>query len=761
MPNPPAKAAQGGKAPAAPASKPKVNSTSAIGQVVERIRTSDNVLVALSNNPSIDELTAALGLTYVLDKIGKHATAIFSGEVPNIIEFLEPEKTFETNTDSLQDFIIAINKDKADHLRYKIDGDFVKVFITPYKTTITESDMEFSHGDYNVDLVIAFNVASEEELDGALSEYGRIMHDASSINISAHEPGKFGDLEWGDAKASSVSEMVARLANTIKVPDVVLVDKTVATTLLAGIIAATNRFSNERTTAETMAISAKLMAAGADQQLISSNVPVDILTQEPEPEIEPEVAPKSEAEAELVEAAEKKEAEEQSAKQAKAEALAALDASVAESESEDDAEEESEAEPEAESEPEPEPAAPADPTSLTIHHGAVDFVPEEKPKKEESPEEKILAAKKAEKEAAIKAEANRIAAETIRKQEERAAAKKAAEEKARAEAAAKKAAEAEKAAAARRAIEEKVAADVAAAKNSKFAAPKAAPTPTPAPTEPTIPAPDGSIDDLDRALAAAMAARNEQIVPATVILDKTPEGSTVMPSETIVDAAADAAPQLTGGSMNHVITPSKQEAISEPIADSANAAASAIPTKVIDLPEGGIRPPEPPKDYTAEMEAMLTPEEPAAPIVTPPSMPLVSEAPAAPVQPAVEPMPAASMPNAEYVSPLPMPDPDQILPPPPLPFEPMAAPAMPNAMPDLQTATPATMELPNIQPIQPAGESAQAVVRELQAANAALPSMPAVQPVAVEPVMAAAPVAAPVAQAPAAADPGAFRIPGM
>ena len=755
MPNPPAKAAQGGKAPAAPASKPKANSSSAIGQVVERIRTSDNVLIALSKNPSIDELTAALGLTYVLDKIGKHATAIFSGEVPNIIEFLEPEKTFETNTDSLQDFIIAINKDKADHLRYKIDGDFVKVFITPYKTTITESDMEFSHGDYNVDLVIAFNVASEEELDGALTEYGRIMHDASSINISAHEPGKFGDLEWGDAKASSVSEMVARLANTIKVPDVELVDKTVATTLLAGIIAATNRFSNERTTAETMAISAKLMAAGADQQLISSNVPVDILTPEPEPEVvesEPVEETKSEAETELVEAAAAKEAEEQSAKQAKAEALAALDASVAESE-------ESEEEVEAEVAPEPEPAAPADPTSLTIHHGAVDFVPEEKPKKEESPEEKILAAKKAEKEAAIKAEANRIAAETIRKQEEKAAAKKAAEEKAKAEAAAKKAAEAEKAAAARRAIEEKVAADVAAAKNAKFAAPKVE-APESA-TEPAKPAPSGSLDDLDRALAAAMAAQKEQITPASVILDKTPAGSTVMPNETIVDAAADAAPQLTGGSMSHVITPDKAEPIADPLADIASSAPSATPTKVIDLPEGGIRPPEPPKDYTAEMEAMLTPEAPAAPIVTPPVMAAAPEAPVQPMQPSMPaPAPAADIANAEYVNPLPMPDPDQILPPPPLPFEPTAAPAMPNAMPELQTTTPTTMELPNIQPIQPAGETAQAVVQEMQAANAALPTMPAVQPAAVEPVMAAAP-AAPVMQAPVAADPGAFRIPGM
>ena len=124
-----------------PSQKTQPKATDIVAQVAERIRTSDNVLVALSKDPSVDELSAALGLTFMLDKIGKRATAIFSGAIPNAIEFLEPEKTFEANTDSLQDFIIALDKEKADHLRYKIDGDYVKVFITPYKTTINESDM--------------------------------------------------------------------------------------------------------------------------------------------------------------------------------------------------------------------------------------------------------------------------------------------------------------------------------------------------------------------------------------------------------------------------------------------------------------------------------------------------------------------------------------------------------------------------------------------------------------------------------------------
>lgn len=242
----------------------------ALSEILKKIRESDSILVALSNNPSIDELATAMGLTMYIDALGKHATAIYSGTTPNVLEFLNPEQKFETNTNGLQDFIIAINKDKADHLRYKLDGDYVKVYITPYRTTISESDLEFSHGDYNVNLVIALNVEKTDQLDGALSEHGRIMHDAEIVNIAAGAPGKFGDIQWSDPAASSVAEMVTQLILEMK--DDLEIDKEVATALLTGIVAATERFSNNRTQPNTMNIVAKLMTAGADQQLVSENV---------------------------------------------------------------------------------------------------------------------------------------------------------------------------------------------------------------------------------------------------------------------------------------------------------------------------------------------------------------------------------------------------------------------------------------------------------------------------------------------------------
>ena len=236
--------------------------------VVEKVKAAENVLVALSNDPNVDEMAAAIGLSILLESLGKHATAIYSGKTPNVLEFLKPEETFETNTNGLQDFIIELDKEKADHLRYKVDGDFVKVYITPYRTTLSQGDLAFSRGDFNVDLVISLNVAAATELDAALREYGRIMHDATAVNITNGVPGKFGDVEWVDPKASSVSEMVAELAVALKED----LDQSVATALLTGIAAATDKFGNEATTPEVMMLAAKLMKSGANQQEVFKNI---------------------------------------------------------------------------------------------------------------------------------------------------------------------------------------------------------------------------------------------------------------------------------------------------------------------------------------------------------------------------------------------------------------------------------------------------------------------------------------------------------
>ena len=245
-----------------------------VAEVVAKISEAQNILIALSSDPSVDEMSAAIGLSLYLDKLGKRATAIYSGTTPNALEFLKPEEAFESSIDALQDFVIALNKDKADHLRYKLDGDYVKIFITPYRTRISENDLDYSYGDFNIDLVLALNVANGIDLDSALREHGRIMHDAVIINITTGNPGKFGEIEWNDKDSSSISEMIAKMLFSVN--SQTKIEKDEATAFLTGIIAATDRFSNAKTASSTMITASRLMESGADQQLIAKNISSEV-----------------------------------------------------------------------------------------------------------------------------------------------------------------------------------------------------------------------------------------------------------------------------------------------------------------------------------------------------------------------------------------------------------------------------------------------------------------------------------------------------
>jgi hypothetical protein len=247
-------------------------------ELVKKLAGSNNILVTVSSNPSVDQLSAAIGLTLLLNKMKKHATAVFSGQVPSTIEFLKPADTFEKNTDSLRDFIISLDKSKADKLRYKVEDNVVKIFITPYKTSISQDDLDFSQGDFNVDVVLCLGVDKQQDLDQAITSHGRILHDATVAVIGTQQSTELGSLNWVNPQASSLSELAIDLANSLSKNDI---DGQIATSLLTGIVAETERFSNDKTSPTTMQLSAQLMAAGANQQLVASELesPHDSLLQ--------------------------------------------------------------------------------------------------------------------------------------------------------------------------------------------------------------------------------------------------------------------------------------------------------------------------------------------------------------------------------------------------------------------------------------------------------------------------------------------------
>lgn len=241
-------------------------------QLLGKIKSVNNILITVSRNPNVDQLTAALGLSIALNKLGKRSVAVFSGKIPAAIRFLQPEKTFENNADSLRDFIISLDKDKADRLKVRPDGDFVKVYITPYRTKISKGDLKFEEGDFNIELIIAIGVGNRDELDGSIASHGKIFHNAVTATLNLEQTHDIlGMISWQDSKYGCYAQMCYELIDELD-NDGKLIDESIATALLTGVVSATDQFRNKVTSPAIMTLSANLMSRGADQQLVTSEL---------------------------------------------------------------------------------------------------------------------------------------------------------------------------------------------------------------------------------------------------------------------------------------------------------------------------------------------------------------------------------------------------------------------------------------------------------------------------------------------------------
>ncbi len=271
----------------------------AMQDILNRLPQVTNILVTVKANPSVDELAAALGLTIALNNVGKHATAVFSGQIPDAMSFLKPDKTFESDVHSLRDFIISLNKEKADKLRFAQEGEIVKIFITP-KSNISSQDLSYNAGDFNVEMVLAIGIASQNELDSVIAAHGKILHEATVATLTAGPtPSAIGSINWFEPALTSASAMVLQLLQAINPP--VAISPDIATALLTGLVADTNMFSNQNTSPKTMELAAMLMSAGANHQLVTSSIgihpqtiptptPTEVATPTPTAD-QPETAP--------------------------------------------------------------------------------------------------------------------------------------------------------------------------------------------------------------------------------------------------------------------------------------------------------------------------------------------------------------------------------------------------------------------------------------------------------------------------------------
>ncbi len=235
-------------------------------QIIDQITKSETILLCVSKNPSGDALGAALGFYLALKKMGKKTDVVSPTAVLEKYSFLPSSNLITHKLEGARDYVFTVNieKDKLQQLRYEVQDNKLKIFITAKSGDLDEKNAALESSKFKYDLIIIFGTPDLEDLGNVYDDNPELFYEAPVINIDNNPSNEyFGKINLVDVTISSTSEMVYNLISNI---DEKLFDEQIATNLLTGIVSKTNSFQNKNTTPKAFLAAASLITKGANKE---------------------------------------------------------------------------------------------------------------------------------------------------------------------------------------------------------------------------------------------------------------------------------------------------------------------------------------------------------------------------------------------------------------------------------------------------------------------------------------------------------------
>ena len=235
-------------------------------QVFDQIKKSETILVCVGKNPDGDALGSALGFCSALKKMGKKVDIVSPTAILEKYSFMPSSNIITHKLEGARDYILSVNikKDKLQQLRYEVQNNKLKIFITASAGDMKESDIALESSKFRYDLIVIFGLQDLENLGTIYDENSELFYETPVVNID-HDPSNeyFGKINFVDVASSSTAEIVFNLISELEEK---LLDEQIATNLLTGIIYKTDSFQNKNTTPKAFLAAASLVAKGANKQ---------------------------------------------------------------------------------------------------------------------------------------------------------------------------------------------------------------------------------------------------------------------------------------------------------------------------------------------------------------------------------------------------------------------------------------------------------------------------------------------------------------
>ncbi len=233
------------------------------GQFTDAISRANHVLVTFRKEWTVDAVASALALAHVLEKKGKRVDVVADNfAAPKSLGFLPKTSVISPSFQNLQKFVIAldVSKTKIDELSYDVEGDKLRIHVTPKIGRYDHKDISSATTDFKYDLVIAVDSPDYGSLGSLFSQNTEFFYNRPVMNID-HDPAneQFGNMNYVDITATSCAEVIHTI---LKSTGEHFLDEEIATYLLTGIISKTRSFKSVSVTPRTLDIASELVAAG-------------------------------------------------------------------------------------------------------------------------------------------------------------------------------------------------------------------------------------------------------------------------------------------------------------------------------------------------------------------------------------------------------------------------------------------------------------------------------------------------------------------
>lgn len=216
-----------------------------------------------------DALAAALAWKVFLERQGKQVDLVASGfTVPKAFHFLPGAETVKPRLSEVQKFIIKVDVTKApiETISYDVKDNWLSIYLTPAHGSLSKSELRTAQSLFKYELIITLGAPDLSALGDVFASNTDLFYRTPIINIDRQAGNeRYGHVNYLDFTSSAVSETSLHLFRALGEQ---LLDAALSTTLLTGLIVATQSFTTASVTPETLRRAGDLVTRGAEREKI-------------------------------------------------------------------------------------------------------------------------------------------------------------------------------------------------------------------------------------------------------------------------------------------------------------------------------------------------------------------------------------------------------------------------------------------------------------------------------------------------------------